>query len=73
VTETVTVASARQEWTRQDLLVLGGLAAIAVLAVALGFAGATRIQASFIRASLMSGGPATVTSSAGHAIVGYTN
>jgi len=45
VTETVTVASARQEWTRQDLLVLGGLAAIAVLAVALGFAGATRIQA----------------------------
>ena len=45
MTETVTVASARQEWTRQDLLVLGGLAAIAVLAVALGFAGATRIQA----------------------------
>jgi concentrative nucleoside transporter, CNT family len=44
VTETVTVPRARQEWTRQDLLVLGGLAAIAVVAIALGFAGVSRIQ-----------------------------
>jgi CNT family concentrative nucleoside transporter len=38
------VARARQEWTRQDLLMLGGLAVIAVIAIALGFAGASRIQ-----------------------------
>jgi concentrative nucleoside transporter, CNT family len=44
VTETVTVTRAPQAWTRQDLLVLGGLAAIGVVAIALGFAGATRIQ-----------------------------
>ncbi|HEY6362077.1 MAG TPA: NupC/NupG family nucleoside CNT transporter [Vicinamibacterales bacterium] len=34
----------RQEWTRADLLVLGGLAAIAAVAIALGFAGAGRVQ-----------------------------
>ena len=34
----------RQEWARQDLLILGGLAGIAAVAIALGFAGATRIQ-----------------------------
>lgn len=35
--------------------------------------GATRIQATFIRPTLMGGGPANVTSISGHAIVGYTN
>jgi len=44
VTETVAVPRARQEWTRQDLLVLGGLAAIALIGIALGFAGAGRLQ-----------------------------
>ena len=36
---------ARQPWTRQDLLVLGGLAVIAAVGVGLGFVGATRTQA----------------------------
>ena len=44
MTETVAVPRARQEWTQQDLLILGGLAAIGVIAIALGFAGASRIQ-----------------------------
>jgi CNT family concentrative nucleoside transporter len=44
VTETVDVARARQAWTQQDLLILGGLAAIAAVGIALGFAGASRIQ-----------------------------
>lgn len=35
--------------------------------------GATRIQATFLRPTLMSGGPATVNAIAGHGIVGYTN
>ena len=39
-----TVPRARQQWTQQDLVVLGGLAAIAAVSIALGFAGATRIQ-----------------------------
>jgi concentrative nucleoside transporter, CNT family len=39
-----TVPRARQTWTQQDVVVLGGLAAIAALSIALGFAGATRIQ-----------------------------
>ena len=34
----------RQPLTRADLMVLGGLSAIAVVAIALGFAGATRVQ-----------------------------
>jgi CNT family concentrative nucleoside transporter len=34
----------RQTWTRADLAVLGGLVAIGSIAIALGFAGATRIQ-----------------------------
>ena len=34
----------RQEWTRLDLLVLGGLAAIAAIAISIGFAGAGRVQ-----------------------------
>src|SRR3954463_15559568 len=34
----------RQPFTRGDLVVLGGLAAIAAVAIGLGFAGATRIQ-----------------------------
>ena len=34
-----------QQWTRQDLLILGGLAGIAVAGIALGFAGASRLQA----------------------------
>jgi CNT family concentrative nucleoside transporter len=41
---TETVARARQQWTQQDLVTLGGLAAIAVISIALGFAGLTRIQ-----------------------------
>jgi concentrative nucleoside transporter, CNT family len=41
---TETVPRARQEWTQQDLVTLGGLAAVAVIGIALGFAGATRIQ-----------------------------
>jgi CNT family concentrative nucleoside transporter len=44
VTETVDVARARQSWTQQDLLILGGLAAIAAIGIAFGFAGASRIQ-----------------------------
>lgn len=34
---------------------------------------ATRVQATFIRPTLMSGGPATVNVISGHALVGYTN
>ena len=34
----------RQPWTRTDLLVLGGLAGVGAVAIALGFAGLTRIQ-----------------------------
>jgi CNT family concentrative nucleoside transporter len=41
---TETVPRARQPWTQQDLVTLGGLAAIAAIAIAVGFAGATRIQ-----------------------------
>ncbi|HEY6507747.1 MAG TPA: Na+ dependent nucleoside transporter N-terminal domain-containing protein, partial [Vicinamibacterales bacterium] len=33
-----------QPWTRQDAIVFGGLAAVAVVAVALGTAGASRLQ-----------------------------
>jgi concentrative nucleoside transporter, CNT family len=44
VTETVPVPRPRQAWTQQDLLVLGGLAGVAIIGIALGFAGATRIQ-----------------------------
>ena len=39
-----TVPRAPQRWTQQDVVVLGGLAAIAAISIALGFAGATRIQ-----------------------------
>lgn len=35
--------------------------------------GATRIQTTFIRYNLMSGGPTSVTAGAGHAIRGFTN
>ena len=35
--------------------------------------GATRIQATFMRPTLMTGGPATVNSLAGHATIGFTN
>ncbi len=35
--------------------------------------GAKRIQATFIRPTLMAGGPANVNAIAGHALVGYTN
>jgi concentrative nucleoside transporter, CNT family len=44
VTETVAEPRARQAWTQQDLLILGGLAAIAAISIALGFAGASRLQ-----------------------------
>jgi len=40
-----TVPRARQSWTQQDVVILGGLAAVAAIGIALGFAGATRIQA----------------------------
>src|SRR5262249_34561408 len=36
--------SIREPWTQLDLTLLGGLAAIAAIAIALGFAGASRIQ-----------------------------
>src|SRR5262245_14739188 len=36
--------SQRESWTKRDLMLLGGLAAVAVVAVGLGFAGASRIQ-----------------------------
>jgi CNT family concentrative nucleoside transporter len=39
-----TVPRARQSWTQQDVAILGGLAAVAAISIALGFAGATRIQ-----------------------------
>jgi CNT family concentrative nucleoside transporter len=38
------VPAPREPWTRPDLILLGSLAAIAVVAVALGFAGASRVQ-----------------------------
>ena len=44
MTGTVPAPKVRQEWTRQDLLFLAGLAAIAMIGIALGFAGASRIQ-----------------------------
>ena len=34
----------RQEWTARDMIVLGGLAAIAALAIAVGFGGVDRVQ-----------------------------
>jgi CNT family concentrative nucleoside transporter len=34
----------KQAWERQDFLILGTLAAVAALAIAIGFAGATRVQ-----------------------------
>jgi concentrative nucleoside transporter, CNT family len=34
----------RQPWTSRDLMVLGGLLAVALVAIGIGFAGATRIQ-----------------------------
>jgi hypothetical protein len=34
----------RQPWTKLDLMLLAGLAVIAAVAIALGFAGASRIQ-----------------------------
>src|SRR5262245_51316855 len=43
-TVTDTPPLGHQPWTSRDLLVLGGLAAIAAAAIGLGFAGATRIQ-----------------------------
>jgi CNT family concentrative nucleoside transporter len=39
-----TVPRVRQPWTQQDLTVLGGLALIAVISIAAGFAGASRVQ-----------------------------
>ena len=36
--------SQRESWTKADLMLLGGLGAIAVAAIGLGFAGASRIQ-----------------------------
>ena len=41
---TETVPRARQPWTQLDLMTLGGLAAIAAISIALGFAGASRVQ-----------------------------
>ena len=39
-----TVPRAPQRWTQQDVVVLGGLAVVAGISIAVGFAGATRIQ-----------------------------
>jgi CNT family concentrative nucleoside transporter len=44
VTGTVPAPRPQQQWTRQDLLILAGLAALGVASIALGFAGASRIQ-----------------------------
>src|SRR6187401_2526086 len=43
-TETLEPRLGEQRWGRQDALILGGLLAVAVVAIGLGFAGATRIQ-----------------------------
>ena len=43
-TETVSPRLGQQPWGRNDLLILGGLIAIAAVAIGLGFAGATRVQ-----------------------------
>ena len=40
----------RQPWNRVDVLVLGGLAAVALVAIVIGFAGATRVQPVAVRA-----------------------
>src|SRR5262245_60261674 len=37
-------AATPQAWTQRDAVVLGGLTAVAAVAIGLGFAGATRIQ-----------------------------
>jgi hypothetical protein len=34
----------RQRWTATDLLILGGLAGVAAVAIAIGFAGVSRVQ-----------------------------
>src|SRR5262245_10152989 len=44
VTGTMPAPRPQQQWTRQDLVVLAGLAAIAVAGIGLGFAGAGRLQ-----------------------------
>jgi CNT family concentrative nucleoside transporter len=41
---TETVPRARQPWTQQDLTVLSALALVAIVGIALGFAGASRVQ-----------------------------
>jgi len=38
------VLGAKQAWERQDLMILGSLAAIAVLGIAIGYAGVARVQ-----------------------------
>jgi len=43
-TETLEPRLGEQRWSRQDGLILGGLFVIALIAVGLGFAGATRVQ-----------------------------
>ena len=43
-TETIEPRLGEQRWGRQDAVILGGLLAIAVIAVGLGFAGASRVQ-----------------------------
>src|SRR6185503_5912693 len=43
-TETLEPRLGEQRWSRHDGLILGGLFVIALIAVGLGFAGATRIQ-----------------------------
>src|SRR5262245_11970558 len=44
MTGTLPAPQPQQQWTRHDLLILAGLAAIAVAGIALGFAGASRLQ-----------------------------
>jgi CNT family concentrative nucleoside transporter len=43
-TETLEPRLGEQRWSRQDGLILGGLLVIALVAIGLGFAGATRVQ-----------------------------
>src|SRR6188768_2601015 len=43
-TETLEPRLGEQRWSRQDGLILGGLLVIALVAIGLGFAGASRVQ-----------------------------
>ena len=63
----------KQVKIRCAVLGSGALTVPAAYSAFLQNAGATRIQASFIRGALLGGGPDNVSVVAGHAIVGFTN